>query len=249
MSGQEPGGPYGTSFLRGLGRRLGGLLGSEREPGLVNHVSLGAHCQMAHVLKTLGLRSWSGPFDWIFTMPGMVRDCLADDFADLLDRTQLETIPLVERQGEGIWRGRHRLYRERHGLECVFNHHDPAADDADYRFLSEGVRRLRTALANPEAENRFWLLTHLHTPMEMVQSICDALAQSESRNHLTFLQHVPGAPECRVVTGEATRPDLRWLAVETPSASIGLRLADPADDAFLIDVIAAESRRLVPPSP
>ena len=249
MSGPEPGAPSGTGFLRGLGRRLGGLLGSEREPGPVNHISLGAHCQMAHVLKTLSLRTWSGPFDWIFTMPGMVRDCLADDFSDLLDRTQFETIPLVERRGEGIWRGRHRLYRERYGLDCVFNHHDPAADEADYRFLAEGVRRLRTALANPGFENRFWLLTHLHTPRPVADAICDALAQGAARNHLTFLQHVPGAPQRRVVEAEATRPDLRWLTVETPSASTGLRLADPADDAFLIDVIAAESRRPAQPSP
>ncbi len=26
------------------------------------------------------------------------------------------------------------LYRERHGLECVFNHHDPATSEADYAF-------------------------------------------------------------------------------------------------------------------
>ncbi len=249
MSRPEPGGPYGTGFLRGLGRRLGGLLGSEREPGPVNHVSLGAHCQMAHVLKTLGLRTWSGPFDWIFTMPGMVRDCLADDFAALLDRSQLETIPLDERQGEGIWRGRHRLYRERYGLACVFNHHDPASDEADYRFLAEGVRRLRIALSNPVAENRFWLLTHLHTPPEVAYGICDVLAQRGSGNHLTFLQHVPGGSARRVVAAEPTRPDLRWLTVETPSASVGLRLADPVDDAFLVDLIAAESRRTLRPSP
>ncbi len=249
MSGPESGGLHAAGFLRELGRKLGGLLGSEREPGPVNHISLGAHCQMAHVLKTLGLRTWSGPFDWIFTMPGMVRDCLADDCTTLLDRAQLETIPLAERQGEGIWRGRHRLYRARYGLECVFNHHDPAADEADYRFLSAGVRRLRTALADPVAANRFWLLTHLHTPMEIAGEICDVLAQRGKGNHLTFLQHVPGGSDRRVIVAESTRPDLRWLTVETPSASVGLRLADPVDDAFLTDLIAAESRLPLQASP
>ncbi|MCX4197822.1 protein adenylyltransferase SelO family protein [Methylobacterium organophilum] len=99
----------------GLFGALGRLLGRRdaREPGRHNHVSLGCNCQMAHVLKTLDLRQWSGPLDWIFSMPGMARDCLADDFAALVDRGQLESIPEAERRGPGIWRGRHRLYRER----------------------------------------------------------------------------------------------------------------------------------------
>ena len=247
--GPQGAGLFGTGLLRGLGRALGGAREDTREPGAVNHVSLGAHCQMAHVLKTLNLRHWSGPFDWLFTVPGMVRDCLADDFATLTDRAHLESIPADERRGEGIWRGRHRTYRARYALDCVFNHHDPAADEADYRFLTEGVRRLRTALAMPEAANRFWLMTHLHTPPEIAVEICDFLARHSSRNHLTFLQLLPDRPVNRVTEAETIRPDLRWLSVETPSAPTGLRLADPDDDAFLVAVIAAEARRVPAPSP
>ncbi|WP_375457135.1 DUF1796 family putative cysteine peptidase [uncultured Methylobacterium sp.] len=246
MTAPDGGGPFGIGLLRGLGRRLAG---AAAEPGAVNHVSLGAHCQMAHVLKTLGLRAWSGPFDWIFTTPGMVRDCLADDFAALVDRTQLESIPDAERRGDGLWRGRHRLYRDRYGLDCVFNHHDPAADAGDHRFLTEGVRRLRTALAMPAADNRFWLMTQHHTPPEVVIQICDVLAQKVSRNHLTFLQLIAGCEARRVTAADSVRPDLRWLTIETPSASVGLRLSDPADDAFLLDTIAAESRRTLNASP
>ncbi|GJE59907.1 DUF1796 family putative cysteine peptidase [Methylobacterium trifolii] len=235
----SPGGVFRGALGR-LGLRLG--RGEAREPGADNHVSLGSHCQMAHALKTLNLRHWSGPFDWIFSMPGMARDCLADDFAALLDRTQLETIPEAERRGPDIWRGRHRLYRARHGLECIFNHHDPAGSEADYAFLADGVRRLRTALDSAGTRNRFWMMTHLHTPQDVAIDICDLLAQRRSRNHLTFLQLLPGRPACRVEATEI-RPDLRWLTVETPSAPVGLRLADPADDAVLIAAIAAEAAR------
>ncbi|HEV7439473.1 MAG TPA: DUF1796 family putative cysteine peptidase, partial [Methylobacterium sp.] len=132
--------PLAAGLLRSL-RRLGGR--TKREPGLVNHISLGTHCHMAQVLKDRGLRTWSGPFDWIFSTPGMVRDCLADDFATLTDRSQLETIPIAERPEPEIGRCRHRLYRERYDHPCVFNHHDPASNEADYAFLTEGVRRFR----------------------------------------------------------------------------------------------------------
>ncbi|MCJ2053274.1 DUF1796 family putative cysteine peptidase [Methylobacterium sp. J-070] len=229
----------------GLFGALGRLLGRRepREPGPHNHVSLGCNCQMAHVLKTLDLRHWSGPLDWIFSMPGMVRDCLADDFAALVDRDQLETIPEAERRGPDIWRGRHRLYRERHGLECVFNHHDPAAREADYAFLTEGVRRIRVALNTPGTENRLWMMTHLHTPRETVEAIDALLAQRASRNHLTFLQLETGHPEVAVVEAADLKPSLRWLTVQTASEPVGLRLADPAEDARLVEIIRAEAGR------
>ncbi|MEH3061347.1 MAG: papain-like cysteine peptidase [Methylobacterium radiotolerans] len=229
----------------GLFGALGRLLGRRdaREPGRHNHVSLGCNCQMAHVLKTLDLRQWSGPLDWIFSMPGMARDCLADDFAALVDRGQLESIPEAERRGPGIWRGRHRLYRERHGLECVFNHHDPATSEADYAFLTEGVRRLRRALDTPGTDNRLWMMTHLHTPRDVVEAIDDLLGQRASRNHLTFVQLETGHPRMAVVEALDLRPTLRWLTVQTPSEPVGLRLADPADDAALVAIIRAEAAR------
>lgn len=229
--------------LRGALGRLGRRFGRRdtREPGGVNTISLGCNCQMAHVLKTLDLRAWSGPFDWIFTMPGMVRDCLEDDFAALTDRSQLESIPAPERRGEDIWKGRHRLYRERHGLECVFNHHDPAADSGDYAFLTEGVRRMRIALDTPGTRNRLWMMTHLHTPRPVVEEIDALLGQRASVNHLTFVQLVPGRERVEVAEALDLSPSLRWLTIHTPTEPVGLRLADPADDAALVAILRGEA--------
>ncbi len=231
-------------LLAALGARLGlaGRPRDSREPGAFNHVSLGSNCQMAHALKVLGLRTWSAPFDWLFTLPEMVGDCLADDFAALTDRAQLETVPPEERQGPDITRGRHRLYRERHGLLCVFNHHDPAADDADYAFLTEGVRRLRAALADGETRNRFWLMSHLHIAPAAMERICGTLAGYPSRNHLTVIQLLPGRPAFRHAGTAEPRPDLRVLTVETVSGPVGLRLADPEEDAALRALLAEEAK-------
>ena len=232
--------------LRGALGRLGRALGRRdvREPGPFNTVSLGCNCQMAHVLKTLDLRTWSGPFDWIFTLPGMVRDCLEDDFAALIDRRELESIPLPERRGADIWKGRHRLYRERHGLECVFNHHDPAADPADYTFLTEGVRRLRTALDTPGTRNRLWMMTHLYTPRPVVEEIDALLGRRASTNHLTFVQLMPGDGPVAMTEATDLAPSLRCVTIHTPSEPVGLRLSDPADDAALVGLLRAEAARV-----
>lgn len=216
-------------------RRLFGR--PSREPGPVNHVSLGCHCHMAQVLKTLGLRTWSGPFDWIFTTPGMVRDCLGDDFASLLDRGQLESVPPAERPAPDIGRCRHRTYRERHDLPAVFNHHDPATSEADYAFLREGVRRFRRALALPGVRNHFWMMTALGVHDETIAGICDSLAQHGSGNSLTFLQIRPGHATLAAVERGALRPNLRWIQLETSSESVGLRFSDAEADAFLARLV------------
>lgn len=231
-------------MLAALGRQLGFRRRDGREPGAFNHISLGSNCQMAHALKTLDLRTWSAPFDWLFTLPEMVSDCLADDFAALTDRDQLESIPEAERLGPGITRGRHRLYRARYGLECLFNHHDPAVSETDYAFLTEGVRRLRQALSTEGTRNRLWLMSHLHIVPATMESLCDRLAGRPSRNHLTVLQLLPGNGALRLVETVEPRPDLRRLTVECASAPVGLRLADPAEDAALLAIIAHEASRL-----
>lgn len=229
--------------LAALGRHLGfGPRRDAREPGAFNHISLGSNCQTAHALKTLGLRTWSAPFDWVFTLPEMVADCLADDFTALTDRSQLESIPEAERQGPGITRGRHRLYRARYGLECVFNHHDPAESEADYAFLLAGVRRLRRALAQEGTRNRLWLMSHLHIVPEVTEAICDAVVRAPSRNHLTVVQLLPGQGPFRLVEAADSRVDLRRLTVACASHPVGLRLADPAEDAALLDLLAREAR-------
>ena len=221
-------------MLKRLRRRLPRR--DTREPGAVNHVSLGSHCHMTQILKSAGLRSWSGPFDWIFSSPGMVRDCLADDFAALLDRDQYESTPPDARRAPDETRCRHRLYGERHAIPFVFNHHDPASSEADYRFLQEGVRRLRAALDRPDARNRFYLMTALPLDPAIVPAIHEGLAARCARNHLTVLQLQSEAGRRSAI--EVARHDTPdWLRIETGSSSVGLRFADPEDDAFVTALV------------
>ena len=116
-------------------------------------------------------------------------------------------------------------------------------DVTDLRLASEGVRRIRTALDTPGTDNRLWMMTHLHTPREVVEAIDAALGARASRNHLTFLQLETGHPRMAVVEAIDLRPTLRWLSVQTPSEPVGRRLADPADDAELVEIIRAEAAR------
>ena len=218
-------------LIRSLRRAFSGGV-DRREPGAVNHVAFGNHCQMAQILKETGLRGWSGPFDWIFSSPGMIRDCLADDFSGLLDRRHFVSTPLAERPAPKVSSCRHDLYAERYAIPFVFNHHDPAVSEVDYRFLADGVRRLRVALARPDATNCFYALVTRPTEDADILGLAEQLAGRGANNRLLVLQTVPAL--CAPPTVEpvaAPHANLTWLRVGTRSESLGLRFDDSRDDA------------------
>lgn len=211
----------------------GRLAGSSPGP---DHVALGGHCHATQLLKTLGLRTWSGPFDWLFSAPGMVSDCLEDDFATFLDRRHLESVPLHERHGPDITRCRHLVYGPRYGLPFIFNHHDPAACEDDYARLERSVARLRRALADP-AGHRFYLLAITPTGSDAIVRLCDNLARHRPAHHLTLIQVAPERGEPRAAARSVVRPNLTVHDVVTRTPSLGLRFGDPADDALVLDLL------------
>lgn len=55
-----------------------------------NFISLGSACPVAASMAKWGLRSWSGPFDWLTTSSfRWVLQCLEMDFRDFLKRENL----------------------------------------------------------------------------------------------------------------------------------------------------------------
>jgi ribosomal 50S subunit-recycling heat shock protein len=106
-------------------------------------MSLGCNCLTAFILNRMGLRTFSGPFDWIFSNPKMVSHVIKDDFAAFLDRSQLTT------SGDDEFKAGHRLYssmvaeRNSHITNGVlFNHHNPSCDEG-HAYFARTVERFR----------------------------------------------------------------------------------------------------------
>jgi hypothetical protein len=111
-------------------------------------VSLGSFCLPSLIFRDNGLRRYSLPFDWIFSTPQMVRDCLADDFAMFLDRRHYRSIS-HQRKDPGA---EHEFYRERYGLPGLFAHRDPT-QEPDYLYLTRCVTRFRQLLRSEDAKS------------------------------------------------------------------------------------------------
>jgi hypothetical protein len=110
-------------------------------------VSLGSFCLPSLLFQNSGLRKYSLPFDWIFSTPQMVRDCLGDDFCQFLNRHHYRSLSHERTQPAA----EHELYREKYGLPVIFAHRDPTRD-ADYLYLVRCVTRFRELLRSEDGK-------------------------------------------------------------------------------------------------
>ena len=113
----------------------------------VRAVSLGTSCYPAWLLQELGLRHAAYPFDWIFATPAMVLHMLEDGFRHFLDPASMQASARSDRDAAGTSKVcAHLYYRERFGVEWVFNHHDlsiPAVAASYRRRVDRFVAAMR----------------------------------------------------------------------------------------------------------
>lgn len=137
-------------------------------------MSLGTSCLAAWQLGVLALRSFAGPFDWVFSSPTMVQHALNEDFKSMLDASFFEHFgddPLDKMPAGG-----HKVYSGMLGRKIIFNHHD-LRDPADLAYFGRAVTRLLWALRCPNPK-LFVIANHEHSgPLvdEDVDSLFDCL--------------------------------------------------------------------------
>ncbi|HWJ71256.1 MAG TPA: DUF1796 family putative cysteine peptidase [Sphingobium sp.] len=138
-------------------------------------LSLGTHCLTSHVLKTFGLKRFSGPFDWIFSSMPMAAHCIEDDFRTFLDQHHHEQIPQKDRVVPDANFCEHRFYRDHYGVKTIFNHYDVTLPE-HHAYYVRCVERFRQSL---RADQRTLLV--MLTPEHQVgkgdfDRLCNALA-------------------------------------------------------------------------
>lgn len=117
------------------------------ERGAVAHVmSVGEFCMTTNLLRKLGVKKFSGPFDWHSTNIETILDCLRTRFQRYLDRSHYYYRPIDITQSKtlaGHIRCDHRLY------PGSFTHHDPIKNASDYAYLCRCVQRWNSLLMCP----------------------------------------------------------------------------------------------------
>ena len=109
--------------------------------------SLGSYCLPALIFRDNGLRRYSLPFDWIFSTPPMVRDCLANDFGLFLDRRYYRSLSHGRKEPGAD----HQLYREHYNVPSLFAHRDPTRE-TDYLYFTRCVARFRQLMRSEDTK-------------------------------------------------------------------------------------------------
>ncbi|WP_281545510.1 DUF1796 family putative cysteine peptidase [Grimontia sp. SpTr1] len=122
--------------------------------GETKFVSLGENCSSAWYLKQVGLKDASYPFDWVFSSPDIILDCLEDSFSKYLDRDLI--VPKRRKGSAG-----HAQYHD-----DLFNHRNPLASEANYDYLKRCCERLSTLVASQQPS--CYLITLINEPEKRV---------------------------------------------------------------------------------
>ncbi|QJU41325.1 DUF1796 family putative cysteine peptidase [Serratia marcescens] len=114
-------------------------------------ISLGNHCLTATILKKYGLKKHSYPFDWIFSSPEMVINCIEDDFSTLLKKEYHTSITNHRKNKDFEPGASHSLYEAKYNLNELFTHRDITTND-DYNYFKRAAERFDSVLKSKGAK-------------------------------------------------------------------------------------------------
>jgi hypothetical protein len=178
------------------------MYSATENPGLnngnVKYVSFGYRCSSSGLLRRLGLREESHPFDWMVSRLPVIQHCIETDFSHFLavadTKAATSTASYNPDSGdkeilvcdETVW---HNTYypepapehtskhwvvgRDTYAYSAAFNHHNMQDPDV-HKYFTRCIERLRDIILSG-VEMRFLYVHPIHDTEEHLRH-CDALA-------------------------------------------------------------------------
>jgi Putative papain-like cysteine peptidase (DUF1796) len=121
--------------------------------------SLGTLCQTGMLLKSLNLKLASYPFDWIFSNPNMIIDCIENKFEKFLDKSHYLSIDAIKNG-----RCTHLIYGKN-----MFNHHNPLINEDEYQYFIRCVKRFNELIE--KKEKKLFIIIHVNQETTNIEEI------------------------------------------------------------------------------
>ncbi|WP_322086309.1 DUF1796 family putative cysteine peptidase [Burkholderia sp. BCC1999] len=202
-------------------------------------VSLGTHCFTSYLLKSFGLKAYSGPFDWLFSSPAMIEHCLIDNFGMFLDQSYYEPVPLERRRdGANVNKVDHRFYRNEFGVNYVFNHHDVHMA-ADYGYVTRCVNRFRASAASDR--QKIYLLVRKESveTSDHFDQVAAAVDRTIRNGVLVYVSVGDRKADLPEVTVRGSRGRHRLLSLKPISKWNALTFEDVLDEVTILKSIGS----------
>lgn len=210
-------------------------------------VSLGQNCTTATYLQRVGKKDASYPFDWIFSSPHIIEDCISNNFEIFLDRDRY-IYQDADCAGHSVYHA--RLFNHRNVIEpkhydyyvrCVERFRVLYASDRPIVFVSTAIpehsRRPGWAkgfvFAFPAPRNEDLLFEY--------GSLIERLSRRRGPTSLVLMEQRTNMA-CAQVQRIETRDNVLAIRFAARGASDGVRYLDPLDDALAQAVYAEITR-------
>lgn len=220
--------------------------------GPVNHViSLGSHCYTSALIKALGLKRQSFPFDWLFSSPELVLDCLRDRFERFLDPVHHRTSPIEDRAEPHINLADHGYYADTLGVRYVFNHRDPNVEE-HAAYYRRAVDRFLAVLASDDVKLLLMVDSMRGIGRDTFLAISRELVKIGRNVVFEAIEVVPGAAGDVLETGFkkiAANGQHRLTRFTSTSPIDALAFANPFDDAVIRNAVTQYRFDLPGPAP
>lgn len=180
-------------------------------------------CLTASWIKQKNMKKCSYPFDWIFSNPEMVIDCINDNFVKFLDRG-LHIPNTTHRSGHKIY-GRH-----------IFHHHH-ILEDKQYEYFVRCVNRFRNL--TKRNNNKLFVISYVNRGHDITNNLKKQLddlyttLQKITNNFdLLVVWHTVGTKLRSNVIENKELKNLKYISITTINKSNGKRIINKKQNAF-----------------
>lgn len=193
--------------------------------------SLGSRCHSRMLFNRLGFYRCAYPFDYMYSSPLLVLDCLQNNFSTLLDR-RFHT-DRGNMAGHSEYDGEVRAFHGWQHTQQIFYHKNTKKNDLDYSYMQRCVCRFRGLLQNDGRKLFLLMLLNQTKPLDKkpMRNLLDQLAGDTSNtSELLVVFHQTGSQFGMTTESEN---NLTFLLVVSTSRCNGSRLGDLEEERAL----------------
>ena len=194
--------------------------------------SLGGCCQSAQILKRVGFKTCSYPFDWIFSSIQMIMHCMQDDFEIFLSKQYYKSVKKTICE--------HEYYKQNYGITNMFMHFNPNINKKEYDYYSRCVERFKLMLKDKIAIKLFIIVLRcypdsIEEKKQQVNELNLFLQTFTTSFILLAITYIPNKQEN--YHNFTFSSNVHYLELHVKSDSGGLAFANEQDNLYLDDII------------
>ena len=144
--------------------------------------SIGTKCFPAELLKRIQKKSCSYPFDWIFSNPTIIIDCINDNFETFLDKDQYTPWSENGMDCDDPNIVGHKKYHSQ-----MFNHRNPR-NDKDYEYYKRCVVRFKTMLKSNC--NKLFICQIANNQDTHIYQLIDTITDKTKNAHFLIINNI-----------------------------------------------------------